>query len=70
VAAVNFTVFGFSDFVEAATGAWWRPWPLALWKGTCVAVMFVQLMLYTAQHRGQVEKRSGEPAGNEDSAAC
>ena len=29
-------LFGVSDVVEIWTGAWWRPWWLAVWKGACV----------------------------------
>lgn len=32
-------VFGFSDWVESTTGAWWRPWWLFAWKAACVAVL-------------------------------
>jgi len=39
IALVAFALFGLSDIVEAQTGAWWRPWWLALWKGGCVAAM-------------------------------
>ena len=39
VAAVNFAAFGISDFVEAQTGAWWRPWWLFTWKALCVLAM-------------------------------
>ena len=46
VATINFLVFGLSDFVEMRTGAWWQPWWLLAWKGTCVVVMLVQLLLY------------------------
>ncbi|HEX8463663.1 MAG TPA: hypothetical protein VF627_03510 [Abditibacterium sp.] len=38
VLALAFLAFGFSDFIEARTGAWWRPlWLLGL-KGGCIAV--------------------------------
>jgi hypothetical protein len=36
-ASVLFVLFGISDFVEAQTGAWWRPWWLLIWKGLCIA---------------------------------
>ena len=46
IAAMNFTVFGCSDFVEFYTGAWWQPMWLPIWKGLCVAVMLLQFVLY------------------------
>lgn len=38
-------IFGISDFVEMGTGAWWRPWWLLAWKGACVAVGLIILIL-------------------------
>lgn len=35
-AMVVLILFGVSDFVEATTGAWWRPWWLFAWKAACV----------------------------------
>lgn len=37
LAAALFCLFGVSDIVEMYTGAWWRPWWLFIWKGSCVA---------------------------------
>ena len=51
VAAVNFVVFGCSDFVEYHTGAWWRPWWLLLWKAACVCIMVLQLFAYVRARR-------------------
>jgi hypothetical protein len=39
VASVSFMVFGISDFVEAQTGAWWRPLSLLVWKASCIVVL-------------------------------
>jgi phosphotransferase system glucose/maltose/N-acetylglucosamine-specific IIC component len=36
VAALTFFVFSISDFIEASTGAWWRPWWLLVIKAGCV----------------------------------
>ncbi|HTL29698.1 MAG TPA: hypothetical protein VL282_10770, partial [Tepidisphaeraceae bacterium] len=44
IASVAFLLFGVSDYVEAHTGAWWRPWWLLLWKGGCL-LMFLGLLL-------------------------
>jgi hypothetical protein len=38
IAAV-LAAFGASDVVEMRTGAWWRPWWLLVWKGTCLAAL-------------------------------
>lgn len=35
--SVLFFVFAGSEVVESQTGAWWRPWWLAVWKGVCIA---------------------------------
>jgi len=39
LASVTFVVFGVSDFVEAQTGAWWRPLWLLVWKGSCLILL-------------------------------
>lgn len=39
IGAATFLIFGISDLVEIHTGAWWRPWWLAVWKGSCVLTM-------------------------------
>jgi hypothetical protein len=31
-------LFGISDFVEMATGAWWQPWWLLVWKTLCIVL--------------------------------
>ena len=35
-AAVLLLLFGLSDGIELSTGAWWKPWWLLVWKGTCI----------------------------------
>lgn len=40
VAAVLLLIaFGASDWVEATTGAWYRPWWLFVWKALCVVTL-------------------------------
>jgi len=34
--AIAFVLFGISDLIEAKTGAWWKPWPLLVFKGCCL----------------------------------
>jgi hypothetical protein len=36
-AALLFALFALSDVIEVQTGAWWRPWWLAVIKGVCIA---------------------------------
>ncbi|GMU80367.1 MAG: hypothetical protein AMXMBFR47_02380 [Planctomycetota bacterium] len=38
-AMIVLILFGVSDFVEATTGAWWRPWWLFAWKAACVLLL-------------------------------
>ncbi|MDB5325855.1 MAG: hypothetical protein JWM57_1424 [Phycisphaerales bacterium] len=38
---ITFVIFGFSDWVESTTGAWWRPWWLFVWKAVCVVAVVV-----------------------------
>ena len=49
--AITFALFGLSDLVEAATGAWWRPWWLLAWKGGCVIVFLMLLSRHTIRRR-------------------
>lgn len=41
VACIAFLLFAGSDAVEVHTGAWWRPWWLLVWKGSCVITFAV-----------------------------
>jgi hypothetical protein len=38
-AAGGLAVFAASDWIEAETGAWWRPWWLLVVKAACVVVL-------------------------------
>lgn len=44
--AVVIVAFGFSDLVEARTGAWWKPWWLFVWKASCVLLMLAGAWRY------------------------
>lgn len=35
ILAATLVIFGASDVVEVFSGAWWRPWWLAVWKVLC-----------------------------------
>jgi len=41
ILGVTLVVFGVSDWVEAHTGAWYRPWWLLAWKAACVLVLLI-----------------------------
>jgi hypothetical protein len=43
---ITFLFFGASDYVEAQTGAWWRPVGLLIWKGLCLLVFLILLVRY------------------------
>jgi hypothetical protein len=50
-------IFGFSDFVEAQTGAWWRPWWLLAWKAGCnvgFAFLLIRYLKITPNWREKV----------------
>jgi hypothetical protein len=51
IAAVTFILFGISDLVESRTGAWYRPMGLLIWKGACVVVLAVLMVLYFRDRR-------------------
>ncbi|HEY0980663.1 MULTISPECIES: hypothetical protein [unclassified Schlesneria] len=53
VAALWFLLFGISDIFEIFTGAWWRPWPLLLLKGTCVIALIWCGIAYRSRNRGR-----------------
>jgi hypothetical protein len=61
IAAVTFFAFGFSDVIEASTGAWWRPWWLLALKGLCLAVFLALLVRYVAARRQAVTLRTAHP---------
>ena len=58
IAAGVFAVFGFSDLVEATTGAWWRPWWLLVWKGSCVLALLILWIRYARQRKRQTNLQS------------
>ena len=60
IAGLTFIAFGFSDWVEIQTEAWWRPWWLLVWKAACVGVLLWTLFLYRKQNR------ASSPANPED----
>lgn len=52
--AVTLMLFGVSDWIEASTGAWWRPWWLLIIKAACVAVLLASLVIYF--HKPRMEE--------------
>ena len=59
--AATMFAFGASDVVEAGTGAWWRPWWLLVWKGTCVLVLLGLFVEHIVLRRQQRRQRVGAP---------
>ena len=44
VGGLLFFIFSLSDFYEAHTGAWWKPWWLILWNAGCfIGIIFIIL---------------------------
>ena len=44
-------LFGVSDFVEMVTGAWWQPWWLLVWKGLCLIIGIILVILILKQRK-------------------
>ncbi|QDT35815.1 hypothetical protein [Stratiformator vulcanicus] len=54
--AVTLFVFGLSDLVEISTGAWWKPWPLAVLKFACGSgISLLALAWWRQTRRGKAE---------------
>jgi len=43
-------IFGCSDFYEAHTGAWWKPWWLIVWNAACVGGIIFTILWYVKMH--------------------
>lgn len=56
VLAIGLVMFGISDFVEMASGAWWEPWWLLVWKGICVGVFILFFIHLYFERRRQWER--------------
>lgn len=50
-ACALFLTFGLSDFVEVRTGAWFRPWWLAVWKAADVFGLVLVLAAFRRKAR-------------------
>lgn len=59
--ALFFWLFAASEVVETQTGAWWKPWWLAVWKGGCIAV----LLLLGRQHLRHRRSRPEDPPSDQ-----
>jgi hypothetical protein len=46
LSSVFFFIFGISDFIEAHTGAWYKPISLLLLKGCCICFFLYCLQRY------------------------
>jgi hypothetical protein len=65
IAALTLLVFGCSDWVEAITGAWWRPWWLLLWKGACLLVLLWLLLRHSQRCAAVAAGQNKIPARDE-----
>jgi hypothetical protein len=52
VGVFAFGLFGLSDYIEAGTGAWWRPWWLLALKVACILTFVI--LLYRHWRRSRV----------------
>ena len=62
LSAVTLVLFGLSDVVELQTGAWWKPWWLAVWKGLCIAIL-ITCVAISFRNRARLMNREVKPAG-------
>ena len=62
LSAVALVLFGLSDVVELQTGAWWKPWWLAVWKGLCIAIL-ITCVAISFRNRARQMNREVKPAG-------
>ena len=58
IAGCVFVVFGCSDWVEASTGAWWKPWWLFAWKAICVLMLLILIVRYYRRRAITLRKAS------------
>jgi hypothetical protein len=64
-ASAALVLFGFSDLVEIRTGAWWRPWWLLVWKGSCIAAFIVLLWIWSRRRKADAVTADCEPPVSE-----
>ena len=69
VLTVVIVAFGFSDLVEARTGAWWKPWWLFVWKAACVLLMLAGAWRYRHARRLQRRHHHERRLDSDDRAA-
>lgn len=50
--AVALIVFGLTDVIEIQTGAWWRPWWLAVFKVACGLAIGMLVLKWFRHNRG------------------
>ena len=46
IAAIILFFGALSEAIEVKTGAWWRPWPLAALKITCITTFILNALAY------------------------
>lgn len=66
--AVVFWIFAGSEVMETQTGAWWKPWWLAVWKGGCIAVLITLGTRHYRWHKNrQPTQEPSHPPADEQS---
>lgn len=63
---IAFVAFGVSDLMESHSGAWWRPWWLAVLKVACAATFLYGFRQY---YRLAWRERSSQSSANDDSSS-
>lgn len=61
VTATWLVLFGLSDGIELFTKAWWKPWWLLVWKGSCITALIACALIRLKLQR--LTKRQS-PASN------
>ncbi len=62
ITGITFLFFGASDYVEAQTGAWWRPVGLLVWKGLCLLIFLILLIRYAKEKRAKAIPDTAVPS--------
>ena len=58
ITAAWFVLFGISDIFEAYTGAWYRPWPLLVFKRACIVALVTSGIVYRNTKASRSEQRN------------
>ena len=56
IASLGFAAFAVSDWIEAGTGAWWRPRWLLVLKGICIATFLACFIAWRRLSKKSVDE--------------